>query len=65
MIVNSCFTCKHFEPSGQSEDYGYCMYPVPAWLIIAIGSPGRDMSLMPGRYSPCMTYEEDDAAPDK
>ena len=56
--MNSCGTCKWF--CQQTEDHGYCEYPVPAWLIISIGSPGRDAAFMPTRYAPCQTYGEID-----
>ena len=52
--MKSCATCKYFKQ--ETEDLGYCEYPVPAWLIISIGSPGRDLSLMPSRYAPCATW---------
>ena len=52
--MKSCATCKYFKQ--ETEDHGYCEYPVPAWLIISVGSPGRDMSLMPSRYTPCPTW---------
>jgi|GEM_PF-6253205 len=53
--MSSCATCKWFNQ--QTEDHGYCDYPVPAWLILSVGAPGRDVSLMPARYAPCATYE--------
>lgn len=53
----SCATCKHFE--AKSDDHGYCEYPVPAWLILAMPRIDvTDKRLMPARYAPCACYEK-------
>jgi len=53
----SCYTCKHFKQ--QTEDHGFCEYPMPAWLIIALWKIDiTDKAKMPRRYSPCACHEE-------
>ena len=54
----SCYTCKHFKQ--HTKDHGFCEYPVPAWLIIALRKiDTTDKAKMPGCYSPCACYEEE------
>ena len=50
----SCGTCKHFHQT--TEDHGYCLYKIPAWLILALKD--EEANLMPVRYAPCNCYEE-------
>lgn len=55
--MNSCQSCKWFNQ--QTEDHGFCEYPIPASLILALGeiNPGRDLAMMPSRYAPCMCWQ--------
>jgi len=47
----SCYCCKWLEEI--EGDYGYCKYPVPAWVHLALPEHNR----INVRYAPCPVYE--------
>ena len=55
--TGSCYSCKYMEE--MAGDNGYCKYPLPAWIHLALG---REENKMPICYAPCNCYEYD---PDK
>ena len=56
--MDSCATCKHFNQ--KHENWGFCEYPVPAWLILTLHKiDSTDKAKMPSRYAPCDCYHGD------
>lgn len=51
----SCYSRKYMEE--MSGDNGYCKYPLPAWVRLALG---HEENKMPIRYAPCNCYEYDE-----
>jgi len=48
----SCCTCRYMrEITGNS---GYCEYPLPAWVHLALG---HGENRMPLQYAPCDCYD--------